>query len=941
MKKVLCTVLLCASMIVFAQKGTVSGNINDNSQIALPGAKITLSPGNIFTVSDEHGNFVFLDVPSGNYTLNVDYIGYGKKEISILVDSDKNTKQNIVFGRKEQLISEVKIKGIALQNQARALNKQKSNANITNVISADQMGKFPDANIGDALKRVPGITMQNDQGEARNIIIRGLAPELNSVTLNGNRIPSAEGDNRNVQMDLIPSDMIQIVEVNKTLTSDMDGDAIGGSVDLITRTAAAKERISISTASGYNPIRSKALFADSFVYSNRFAGGKLGLVFNGSYNNNDYGSDNVEGVWAKDDAGNIFMEEMDIRKYDVKRERKSVGTDLDFKFNDKNNIRISALYNWRDDWENRYRLRFKDIEPIYSDAAETNISGFNAVLNRETKGGINNKLNDARRLERQIMQNYSIVGNHIIGSKLEMDWGASYSKAEEQRPEERYISYEAETADNGESIKLGSNFSTKKPMFTLQNQVGLDQYAFDGLSQQNGITYEEEITGRLNFRVPFSVIENQKGRLRFGGKARLKFKKRENDFFSYEPTGNFMDHLGQADLVNWNGRFNPNSAYAPGFFASNTYLGNLNLNSSAYDQSSEPSEFLSENYSANEKIYAGYLRWDQNFTDQLSMIIGVRVENTQIDYTGNVVEDEENLTGSRNIESQYTNWLPSIAFKYAPNKDVVLRGAYSTALARPSYYKISPYVNILPNDRVVSAGNPDLKASYAHNYDLMGEYYFKSVGILSLGGFYKKINNFIYDYRDQNFSREKFGQMFPDVSNTLEEGQNYTLVLPRNGESVQVYGFEAAVQRQLDFLPGFLSHFGVYLNYTYTKSKAKGVYNADGDLRTNVMLPGTAPHMFNSSLSWENKKFTARLSLNHAAAYLDEFGSTDFEDRYYDKQTFLDANVSYAITGFMRVFAEANNLTNQPLRYYQGEKNRTMQMEYYMPRYTVGLKFDF
>ena len=478
-------------------------------------------------------------------------------------------------------------------------------------------------------------------------------------------------------------------------------------------------------------------------------------------------------------------------------------------------------------------------------------------------------------------------------------------------------------------------------MFTLQNQVGLDQYAFDELSQQNGLTYEEEITGRLNFRVPFSIIENQKGRLRFGGKARLKFKKRENDFFSYEPTENFMDNLGQTGLVNWNGRFNPNSAYAPGLFASNTYLGNLNLNAPSYDQSSEPSEFLSSNYSANEKIYAGYLRWDQNFTDQLSMIVGVRVENTQIDYTGNVVEDEENLTGSRSIESQYTNWLPSIAFKYAPDRDLVLRVAYSTALARPSYFKISPYVNILPNDRVVSAGNPDLKASYAHNYDVMGEYYFKSVGILSLGGFYKKINNFIYDYRDQSFNREKFAQMFPDISNTLEGGQNYTLVLPQNGESVQVYGFEAAVQRQLDFLPGFLSHFGVYLNYTYTKSKAKGVYNADGDLRTNVMLPGTAPHMFNSSLSWESKKFTARLSLNHTAAYLDEFGSTDFDDRYYDKQTFVDANVSYALTSFMRVFAEANNLTNQPLRYYQGEKNRTMQMEYYMPRYTLGLKFDF
>ncbi|UZJ63086.1 TonB-dependent receptor plug domain-containing protein [Sphingobacterium sp. KU25419] len=134
------------------------------------------------------------------------------------------------------------------RGQAKALNQQKNNQNITNIISSDQVGRFPDANIGDALKRVPGITMQNDQGEARNIIIRGLAPHLNSVTLNGDRIPSAEGDNRNVQMDLIPSDMISTIEVNKTLTPDMDADAIGGSVNLITRASPNGKRLSATIA---------------------------------------------------------------------------------------------------------------------------------------------------------------------------------------------------------------------------------------------------------------------------------------------------------------------------------------------------------------------------------------------------------------------------------------------------------------------------------------------------------------------------------------------------------------------------------------------------------------------------------------------------------------------------------------------------------------------
>lgn len=498
MKKTLSIMFLGTAVLFYAQTGTLSGNINDESKISLPGARIELSPGNIFTTSDTQGDFIFLNVPAGNYVMKVDYIGYGIKEYPITVANEVNTKQNIIYNRRISNIKEVIITGFSLQSQARALNTQKNNGNITNVISADQVGKFPDANIGDALKRVPGITMQNDQGEARNIIIRGLAPELNSVTLNGNRIPSAEGDNRNVQMDLIPSDMIQLIEVSKTLTSDQDADAIGGSVNLITRTASNKQRISISAASGYNPIRNKALFADSFLYSNRFFGGKLGWVVNSSYNNNDYGSDNVEAVWKKDKAGNVYIEEMDIRKYDLKRERKSIGTDLDFKFNDKNSIRISALYNWRDDWENRYRQRIKKITPTYSDATKETISGFNGRANYQTKGGISNDKNKNTRLERQIMQNYSIKGDHILGSKLDMDWSASYSKAEEQRPDERYISFEAK------NLSFDKNFdSPQEPLLKLTSAQPISKYKLDKLTEQNGLTFEEEMTGKLNFRVPF------------------------------------------------------------------------------------------------------------------------------------------------------------------------------------------------------------------------------------------------------------------------------------------------------------------------------------------------------------------------------------------------------------------------------------------------------
>jgi TonB-dependent receptor len=323
----------------------------------------------------------------------------------------------------------------------------------------------------------------------------------------------------------------------------------------------------------------------------------------------------------------------------------------------------------------------------------------------------------------------------------------------------------------------------------------------------------------------------------------------------------------------------------------------------------------------------------------------LRLENTFIDYTANYIENEEDLVGEINNTNSYTNVLPSLAFKYNNEKDWVYRAAFTTSIARPNYYALSPFLSVIPDDdSAIDAGNPNLKATYAYNFDLMIEKYYKSVGLLSGGVFYKKLNDFIYTYRDNQYTNAKFSQDFPDLVNpipTVNPG-NWSLTQQRNGEKVSVYGFEVAVQRQLDFIPGkFFKGLGIYLNYTYTDSKAEGITNADGDERKDVTLPGTAPHMFNSSLSWENKKFSARISLNYTADYLDELGGDSFDDRFYDKQTFVDANASYKFTKQLRIFAEANNLTNQPLRYYQGVSARTMQMEYYQARFNLGLKFDF
>ncbi|MDX2047731.1 MAG: TonB-dependent receptor [Chitinophagaceae bacterium] len=938
---------LLISFSSFSQKGNLKIKVTDDQNLNMPGATISLNNSKQAAYSDYDGELILLNLVPGDYEVKVSYIGYSELSKTVKIEAGKTEYIRFTMQQGATLQKEILVLGDRLKGQAKALNKQKNNFNITNVVAADQIGRFPDANIGDAIKRIPGITMQNDQGEARNIIIRGMGPELNSVTLNGERIPSAEGDNRRVQMDLIPADVIQTVEVNKTLTPDMDADAIGGSVNLIPRSAANGFRLSGTLAGGYNSIRNSFIGTAGLVVGNRFANDKLGIILSGSFNTNDYGSDNTEALWAKDANGKLYISDHDIRVYDVKRIRRALTATVDYKFDPRNSISLTGSYNWRDDKENRFRLRHRfrgNASNLIYDAGG-NITGYTAgeVL-RQTKGGVNSDRGESRRLEDQRVKSLMLKGDHIWGA-ARIDWSTSYARASELRPGERYISL------GRRSITVTQDISDKEfPLLTDTRPLS-DYTRFNELTEQFQDQYERDLNSKLNIEIPASIITGQKGALKFGARLRAKKKVRDNNFFSYEPTSAAAPQFANISLLplvdKTNADFYPGSKFAAGQFVDPSFLGGLNFNNAAqFDKSDEPAEYLAINYNAKETIAAGYVQLKQQFSDQFSVLLGLRVEHTSTDYTGNVVEDEDDLKEVVNLKNNYTNLLPGINLRYQVNGNFILRAAWTNAIARPKYYDLVPYFNVNPNDNELSSGNPSLEPVRSSNFDLMAENYFKSIGLISGGIFYKKLDKFFYRYRDDNYTNAKFAADFPTVTNPITPGDTWAFTQPRNGSSVNVFGFEVALQRQFDFLPGFWKGFGIYTNYTFTTSKAKGIYDGSGTLiRENVKLPGTAPHTFNASLSYENKKLVLRLSANYTAAYVDDsddagYNEDAFFDRYYDKQFFLDANASFAFTPRWRVFAEANNLTNQSLRYYQGVKERTGQVEFYGPRFNLGVKFD-
>ncbi|MBN1819229.1 MAG: TonB-dependent receptor [Prolixibacteraceae bacterium] len=896
-------------------KGTIAGRIVDGDNLPLPGASVLIESVKKGSVSDVDGFYRLPLLPAGEYVVKVSYIGFQPQTKNISVTASKTTEMNFQLEAGID-IAEVVING-AMQGQSKALNQQKNSKNITNIISSDQVTRFPDANIGDALKRIPGINVQYDQGEARFGNIRGTSPEYNSVTINGDRVPSAEAETRSIQLDLIPSDMIQMVEVNKVVTPDMDADAIGGSVNLITKNSPYKQRLGGTLGGGYNFLSDKADRNLSLVYGNRFLNNKLGMILSGSYQFIQLGSDNIEGEWDREDD-ETFMTDFQIRAYQVQRERQSYSASFDYKINANHTLEFKGIFNHRKDWENRFRLRFDGIE---KDGDQ-----WVTEMRRETKFGTNDQKN--ARLEDQKAMNFALGGDHNFGA-VNLNWKGSFAKASEERPHERYITYRYKKTVISPDLS-----DTRKPFFNIVTPEAKNlnpDWSFKELTEE--YQYTDDIDKNFKANLSFPWMEGKfKNNIKIGVSAKIKDKKRDNEYFrEFEPTdedafnAKVFSNLSDKSKSN----FLPGDKYQSGFFVDEAYLGTIDVNTAEFE-ASDVIEELAGNFVAKEGVYAGYFRIDQNFGDNFEVVAGVRLENTRLEYAGRELSIDEEGDAALNVTAtetdNYTNVLPSFIGKYSFAENTKLKFAWTNTIARPRYYDLVPHVEINLEDMEAEIGNPELEPTKSMNFDVMFEHYFNTIGQISAGVFYKNITDFVItqELRDYQY-----------VGNVYDKFKK-----PFNAGDANLLGLELSFQRQFDFLPGFLKQTGFYANYTYNHSKVKN-FNLEGRENEDMPLPGTPENTLNASVYYEGKKLTLRTSFNFADSFIDEVGDEAFYDRYYDKVTYLDFNATYSFNKKLNLFFEANNLLNQPLRYYQGSADYIMQEEFYNVKLFFGVKFDF
>lgn len=768
--------------------------------------------------------------------------------------------------------------------------------------------------------------MQYDQGEARFGQVRGTSADLTSVTVNGNRIPSAEGDTRNVQLDLIPADMVQTIEVNKVVTSDMDGDAIGGEINLVTKNTPSHRVLNFNVGSGYTWVSGKPQLDLGATWGDRFFNHKLGIMAAASYQYVPGGSDNTEFEYEDNDDKRLELKEAQVRQYYVTRERQSYSLALDYKFNPQHKISFKGMYNRRSDWENRYRISYKKLN---SKAEKQSI-----VM--QTKAGASDTKN--ARLELQQTMDYTLDGEHLFGN-LKMDWAASYSRATEERPNERYASYKYN--NKNAKIKFGEGFEDvgdRQPYYAA-SLPALDDtnWKLDELDNSNQDIVENEWKGRLNFTLPITngLYGNT---LKFGAKYTSKEKTRTKSFFDYDPEEVLGDSWRNLTVQQIRDGFMPGSQYpANSPFISKQTLGKIDF--SKYE-GTENYEEEAGNYKIREQITAGYLRFDQKLGKRLSATLGLRVERTDLKTSGynvEVTDDESSMKPTGDFKNHYTDLLPSLLLKYKYSDDGSLRASVTKTISRPKYSALIANKTFNISDEEATIGDPNTKPAKAVNVDLSLDHYFKSVGLVSLGLFYKDIKNVNVEWSSNKYLGSDLGLTGESAEKQFKVEQNI------NAYDARVLGVEVAYQRDFGFISPALKCLGFYGNYTYTHSTTRNFNERlgikDGD---DVKVAGSPEHTANASMFFEKSGINLRLSYNFASAFIDQMSTSRALDRYYDKVGYLDLNASYTWgkkTKFT-VYANANNLLNQPLRYYQGEKNRTMQVEYYGVRLNAGVKIN-
>jgi len=931
------TLALCTAPAIKAQsaKGIVSGQALDTHSGVLQGALIELQPGGAQAVSNTRGEFTITDITPGAYKLTINFVGFSPFTTDVTVTAGQAARVDATM-QVASVTEQVVVTAARVHGEAEAINRQRTAENVLQVLPAEVITSLPNANVADALGRLPSVTLERDEGEGKYVQIRGTEPRYSNVTIDGVNVPSPESGVRQIKLDVVPSDLVEAVEINKTLQANMDGDGIGGSVNLKTKTAGEQPSVTLYGLGGYtNIIGGRG--ADEFggTVGQRLGKDKrLGLLFGGTYDWNGRGINDVEPAstviqcdprnCGNPSANAPFVGTYsgeDLREYRYYRERFGFEGSVDYKINDNSNFYIRGLYSHFNNFGSRW---------VFT-------PNINSFTTSQFQGGPDGNETMNAEIRRPVQQIGSLVlGGHHVWATTVLSWNLSISRS----ATDNHGYSTANFANNDpnapiNNVQYGVNLSNpNRPVIFPQNGVNIydpTQFFLQGLDYDTGRSAQLNLQGAVDLGKSYSW-NGHFGTFLIGAKVRNahKYDEPHDIFYNANDQASIPSSMFPQTLTD------PNyydKTYSLGYMfdynaLKSFFLGHPSLFS--VDAKNTFSRNMPNQWDLIERVSAGYLMNTINF-NKFRLYTGLRFEGTNEDNWGNMILNGAVSRLARN--GSYFDVLPSAELRYATTADSAIRFAYSRGLARPNFGDLAPYlvINIAGSRNTASIGNPDLKATHADNYDLLFEQYLKPLGLIQAGYFYKQISDPIVRIQTN-------GVAYPGIPQTFIQTQ------PTNIGSAHVQGFEAAIQQRLSYLPSVLSALGISANYSYTNSQANGIPNRSD----HPPLVRQAPHTWNVSPTYDKGRVSVRVGLSYNAANIFSYQYTDGAplglkgpngDNYLYSHLQVDAQGSVRLAKGFTLIAYGLNLNNEVFGFYNGSPIWPNQREYYKPTLGGGVRW--
>lgn len=973
------SVLGCLFMInLHAQTGTgnISGHISDENGEPLAGATIIIEDLTLGTIADANGNYQLLGVPAGKQVVKISFIGYTPEEIEVEIRKDEIYRLD-----RQMNVSSVELLEVVAYGQARgqvaAIHQQLNAKGITNVVSGEKLQELPDVNVAEAVGRLPGLMVERNRGEGQKIIIRGLAPKYNTISIGGHMAPSTSPDDRSTDLNMISPDILGGVEVLKANTADMDADGLGGTVNLTLREAPEGFKIKAGLYSGYSgQSRSIGNYRGTFYMSNRFFDNKLGIMVTGNAEMAERNSDKmdvdyqVQGV-PDYDAGETFIQpwitSVEIQANVEDRSRAGGSLLMDWKIGESSTIKLSNFIGYLD----------RDIFD-----RTKNYSLINQRINiRQYQEEIN-----------QLLFSNAVEGKHfVLGSVL--DWGASRSQSINKRPHGTRFDFRQQSAFVG--FTSGSSFDMGPPELVPAPEnlkESIDQFYF---YESRNLTYdanEIESSFFVNMEKPFR-FGNFSGNVKAGAKHRYKHRERFNnrtgrridypqevrDFLAVYPDYTITTEgtVGKIQLINF-----LDKDYEPGEFLDGEYKY-LAVNevikrdqiAGIYKDYLEEWEWFigagaKDDYNTDESIRSYYLMGELNIGKYVTFIPGVRLEQTRLTYDAYIAEsipegnnrDEPVEFRDTTASHSYHNFLPQIHLRIKPTSWFDIRLAYTNTLSRADYNQLAPKEIVNVTAQTVEIGNTELAPAASENFDAILTFYQPRFGLFTAGLFHKNIDGFLWT---------RIALVRPDTDTDpvllkLSENEiGYEITYPLNNKNKStITGIEFDLQPNLDFLPvkGFVfsANLTIMKSETeYSETLIERALNPDylvvpGAPRIILVNHDTAyvdrllsqpNYLANVAIGYDNRKWgtSVRLSFNFQDDILTrEQRRPDGADKEGILEFYRwDFQLNQRITKKLFVNANISNIFNQPDHSVRLITGYTRELEYYGYMAQLGLKYEF